>query len=422
MKEIKITFLALSRTTDIEIKAEHDIDPIVNDIFMVFAKEIDYENFKIKLDSLQQSTTEFKAKIDTVVQKYKSVDPKIQQLNTYFKDLKDDEYFFVFANAVIPKEQSFRFYNYLSALEKNEDFDKLTTQIDDLFGVLMNSYEMFAFDENTRKKIGEPDKTKRVCRFCNKPNGEVTFRKVAHSISEALGNKKIITNDECDSCNESFGSGIENDFILYLNLYRNVFGIKGKNGVPKLKGKNFEIENKGTIEIKHFLTDEEVNDPNRDDFKLKLETTQDLKAQNIYKTLAKYALGVIDKSYLADFQSTIEWINGTKNIDSLPKIAMLTSYELFSNHPKIMVYLRKTDDLNLPFAVAEFRFTFLTFVYIIPLSDKDNIDFTQETDFKRFWEFFKHYSSVKNWKFLNMNDNTPRKFTMNLNFEAKEKK
>ena len=422
MKEIKITFLALSRTTDVEIKAEHDIDEIVNDIFMVFAKEIDYENFKIKLDSLQQNTTEFKAKIDTVVEKYKSVDPKIQQLNTYFKDLKDNEYFFVFANAVITKEQSFRFYNYLSALEKNEDFDKLTTQIDDLFGALMNSYEMFAFDENTRNKIGEPDKTKRVCRFCNKENGEVSFKKVAHTISEALGNKKIITNDECDSCNESFGSGIENDFILYLNLYRNVFGIKGKNGVPKLKGKNFEIENKGTIEIKHFLTDEEVNDPNLDDFKLKLETTQDLKAQNIYKTLAKYALGVIDKSYLADFQSTIEWINGTKSIDNLPKIAMLTSYELFSNHPKIMVYLRKTDDLNLPYAVAEFRFTFLTFVYIIPLSNKDNVDFTKEKDYKYFWDFFKHYSSVKNWKFLNMNDNTPRQFTMNLNFEAKEKK
>jgi len=422
MKEIKITFLALSRTTEMEIKSENEIDPIVNDLLMVFAKEIDYENFKINIDSLQQNTEEFRTKIDSVVQKYKTLEPKFQQINSYFKELKDNEHFFVFPNTTIPKEQSFQLFNYLSALEKNEDFEKMTKQIDDLFGVLMNSYEMFAFDENTKNKIGEPDKSKRVCRYCNKTNPEVSFKKVAHSISEALGNKKIITNDECDTCNEKFGTGIENDLILYLNLYRNFFGIKGKNGIPKLKGKNFEIENKGTIEIKQILSDEEINDPNRDDFKIRLETTQNFTSQNIYKTLSKYALGVIDRAQIANFNDTIEWINGTKNIDNLPKVAMLTSYDLFSTHPKLMVYLRKTEDNKLPYAVAEFRFTFLTFVYIIPNSSKDTTHFTQDDNFKHFWDFFKHYSSVPNWKFQKMNDNTARPFAMNLNFEPKEKK
>jgi len=422
MKKFGITFLALSRTTELEIKSENDIDPVVNDLLMVFVKEIDYENFKINIESLQQNTLEFRNKIDAVVQKYKSFEPKIQQINSYIKDLKDNEHFFVFPNTKILKEQSFQFFNYLSALEKNEDFEKMTKQIDDLFGVLMNSYEMFAFDENTRNKIGEQDKSKRVCRFCDKPNGEVTYRKIAHSISEALGNKKIITNDECDTCNEKFGTGIENDLILYLNLYRSFFGIKSKNGIPKLKGKNFEIENKGTIEIKQYLTDEEINDPNRDDFKVRLETSQGFTAQNVYKTLAKYALGVIDREQMTNFTDTIKWINGTKNIDLLPKVAMLTSYELFSTHPKIMVYIRKTDDENLPYAVAELRFTFLTFVYIIPNSNKDKTDFTQEESFKHFWDFFKHYSSVPNWKFQKMNDNTTRPFAMNLNFEMKDKK
>lgn len=422
MKDFKIIFLALSRTTELDIKSNNEIDQIVNDLLMIFAKEVDYKNFKINIDSLQQNTSDFKTKVDTIVQKYKSVAPKIQQINSYFKDLKDNEFFFVIPNASIPKEQSFRFYNYLLALEKNEGFEKVTKQIDDLFRVLMNSYEMFAFDENTRNKIGEPDKSKRVCRFCNKSNGDVSFKKVAHSISEALGNKKIITNDECDTCNEKFGTGIENDLILYLNLYRNVFGIKGKNGIPKLKGKNFEIENKGTIEIKQILTDEEINDPNRDDFKIRLESTQNITAQNIYKTLSKYALGVIDRTQIANFSDTIEWINGTKNINNLPKVAMLTSYDLFTIHPKLMVYLRKTDDNKLPYAVAEFRFTFLTFVYIIPNSSKDTTDFTQDENFKHFWDFFKHYSSVPNWKFQEMNNNTARQFTMNLNFEPKEKK
>lgn len=235
MKNLRITFLALSRTTEMEIKSENEIDSIVNDFLMVFAKEIDYENFKININSLQQNTEEFRTKIDDVVQKYKILEPKFNQINSYFKDLKDNEYFFVFPNTAISKEQCFRFFNYLSTLERNEDFEKMTKQIDNLFGVLMNSYEMFVFDENTRGKIGEPDKSKRICRYCNKTNPEVSFKKVAHSISEALGNKKIITNDECDTCNEKFGTGIENDLILYLNLYRNFFGIKGKNGIPKLK-------------------------------------------------------------------------------------------------------------------------------------------------------------------------------------------
>ena len=150
-------------------------------------------------------------------------------------------------------------FNYLSALQKGEDFEKMTKEMDDLFGVLMDSYEMFAFNENTKNKIGELDKSKRVCRYCNKRSPEVSFRKVAHSISEALGNKKIITNDECDACNEKFGKGIENDLILYLNLYRVFFGIRGKKGIPKFKGKNFEIENIETIKIKQILSDEEIN-------------------------------------------------------------------------------------------------------------------------------------------------------------------
>ena len=415
MKNFKLTFLALSRTTEMEIESENDISLILNDLLMAFAKEIDYENLKINIYYLQQNTEEFRAKINSVIQKYKAFEPKIQQINTYFKDLKDNEYFFIFPNDTIHKQQSFHLFNYLSALQKGEDFEKMTKEMDDLFGVLMDSYEMFAFNENTKNKIGELDKSKRVCRYCNKRSPEVSFRKVAHSISEALGNKKIITNDECDACNEKFGKGIENDLILYLNLYRVFFGIRGKKGIPKFKGKNFEIENIETIKIKQILSDEEINNPNHDDLQIRLKATEKITTQNIYKTLSKYALGVIDRTQIVNFKDTIEWINGKRNIDNLPKVAILSSYVLFSTHPQLMVYIRKTEDNKLPYAVAEFRFTYLTFVYIIPNSNKDTTDFTQDNNFEYFWDFFKHYSSIQDWSFQKMNDNTIRPFVMNLN-------
>ena len=422
MKEIRITFLALSRTVEMKIESEKEINSFVNDLLIILAKEIDYENLKINIDSLQQNTEEFRAKINSVIQKYKTFEPKIQQINTYFKDLKDNEYFFIFPNDTIHKQQSFHLFNYLSALQKGEDFEKMTKEMDDLFGVLMDSYEMFAFNENTKNKIGELDKSKRVCRYCNERSPKVSFRKIAHSISEALGNKKIITNDECDACNEKFGKGIENDLILYLNLCRVFFGIRGKNGIPKLKGKNFEIENNETIKIKQILSDEEINDPNRDDFQMKLETTEKITIQNIYKALSKYALGVIDRTQIENFKNTIEWINGKRNIDNLPKIAILPSYDLFSTHPQLMVYIRKTEDNKLPYAVAEFRFTYLTFVYIIPNSNKDTTDFTQDNNFEYFWNFFKHYSSIQDWSFQKMDDNTIRPFVINLKFLIKDKR
>ena len=360
MKNFKLTFLALSRTTEMEIESENDISLILNDLLMAFAKEIDYENLKINIYYLQQNTEEFRAKINSVIQKYKTFEPKIQQINTYFKDLKDNEYFFIFPNDTIHKQQSFHLFNYLSALQKGEDFEKISKEIDELFGVLMDNYEMFAFDADRKNniKIGESDKSKRVCRYCNKKSPEVSFKKVAHSISEALGNKKIITNDECDACNEKFGEGIENDLILYLNLYRVFFRIRGKNGIPKLKGKNFEIEikNEETITI-DILSDEEIAVSDCNDFQVRLETTEKITTQNIYKTLSKYALGVIDRTQIVNFKDTIEWINGKKNIDNLPKIAILTSYDLFSTHPKLTVYLRKSKDDKRPYAAAEFSFT-----------------------------------------------------------------
>ena len=164
------------------------------------------------------------------------------------------------------------------------------------------------------------------------------------------------------------------------------------------------------------MSDEEINDPNRDDFQMKLETTEKITIQNIYKALSKYALGVIDRAQIANFRDTIEWINGEKNIDKLPKIAIFTSYYLFSTHPQLMVYLRKTKDNKLPYAVAELRFTYLTFVYIIPNSNKDTIDGTQDDNFNYFWNFFKHYSLLPNWHFYKMNNNTPQPFVMNLKF------
>jgi hypothetical protein len=87
MNIIKISFLALSRSIDLEIKSENAIDLIFNDFIVAFISSVDKENFEININVLQQNTAEFRKKIDFFVQLYKIIEPKFRRLNTYFEDL-----------------------------------------------------------------------------------------------------------------------------------------------------------------------------------------------------------------------------------------------------------------------------------------------------------------------------------------------
>lgn len=77
-------------------------------------------------------------------------------------------------------------------------------------------------------------KNERVCRYCGLGYPEVSFNKIAHAIPELLGNKKIISDSECDNCNQIF-SVYENDLAYSLGFLRSIFQINGKAGVPKFK-------------------------------------------------------------------------------------------------------------------------------------------------------------------------------------------
>jgi hypothetical protein len=84
-------------------------------------------------------------------------------------------------------------------------------------------------------KITLGDKKNRVCRFCKKRPPDVTFQHVAHVIPESLGNKNFESAYECDTCNQIFGDGIENELGNWSMPMRTFARIRGKRGVPALK-------------------------------------------------------------------------------------------------------------------------------------------------------------------------------------------
>jgi len=422
MTKIDFTFLSLSHSIDMSFESTTSIDEYANNFMLLFVKEedIDQVNHKINIQSLQQNTPELRQRIDDFVNHYKDINIKVFQLKSYFQKLSEGENFLIFPSSTLTLEQSLPFYNYLTSLQEGKDYKVVTDQIDTLFGELKKTYTIQAVDGSTKRPIGEQDKTKRVCRFCNNTREKVTFKNVAHAISESLGNKKIILNEECDQCNSEFGSaaGIEGSLITFLKFYGIFFGIKGKNGIPKIKGRNFELTNDGQIEIKHYLDSDDEIDKDKEigDTKFRLDTYDNIVNQDVYRTLCKYALSIVDSSVLPQFQDTINWINGKTTAKELPKVALLASYSFFKTHPSLIVYLRRDNNTDLPYAVGEFHYTFLTFVFIIPMTKEDTNDFTDKADFDKFWDFFKHYSLTPDWEYRNFSDNTKRKFSINLNF------
>lgn len=427
----RFSLIALSKTVNMELTSSQPIAEFIGEFGMLFAKTVDYENKKIAICPLQQNTTELKDNFTKFVNCYKEKEPKLNQLNEYFKALEDNENFYLIVNHDVSTSEHTNLCIHLSSIKEGKSYEVLKKQIDDLFEGFLFLYDVRVFDKNTKKTIGEKDKTERLCRFCGKKAPEVTFKSLAHALSEALGNKQIVLNEECDMCNNKFGTKVEIDLIKYLRFYCVFYGIKGKGKIPEIKapentvkadGKNFGVKNDGGLKLEYYQTDD--NDKIGDEFplNLSLRTGEEIIDQNIYKTLTKYALSVISSEHLPMFSETIKWLNGEKDAKKIPKIAMLVTPAFFDKHPKITLYIRKKHSDDLPYTVAELNFTAFTFSFIIPFCSADKKDFLNTADYDLFWETFTHYNKIIGWRYIDFSNTQRKKLTINLTMKSSEKK
>nr|EKX8497519.1 hypothetical protein [Citrobacter amalonaticus] len=284
-------------------------------------------------------------------------------------------------------------------------------------------------NSNKKIKIGEAFKPLRICRFCkNTRTPKTTYNIEAHAISESLGNKKIILNEECDACNNYFGHTIERDIYNYLSMYLVAFRVKNSNNnTPKLKGTNFLFyANKDNEQDKinyvlQYYSERKESDESSPPKELTLCYNSDVSLQNVYKALVKYAISVIhDQESLKGLEKTIEWISSDIYHPSLPKIATIKNYDMFSKEPGMIVHRRKTVDSNIPFAFAQFSFTFLKFVFIIPTFNDNEIDFTAPGDFLEFWNSLTHYNALEGWIFEDFSDYESKPFKINMIISPKD--
>lgn len=401
--------LSLDLIFDFKSRVKEITEEFVVDMMKIY-QYINDEN-QIAIDPLQINSDKVQVEIGVLVDKYRSKVPEINGFNTFFKSLTENEKYLFLPGKTFNSLDRFKLRNFLKANIEGKSIKNIEKENLDFFGQSIKKYSITGFG-NQNRKIGQPIKQKRKCRFCQKSMPEVTFSQKAHAISEALGNKTVILFDECDNCNEKFSKSLEPQIVEYLSLFRTMFGVKGKRGDTKYKGHNFSISK--TKDVKIELKDVERPLENVFPYVIPLKSDKKVVLLDIYKCLCKYFLSVIEEKELVNFKKTINWINGELESKTLPFISESITYNRASLQPRMTIYIRKRKSKNFPFAVCEFQLTVKRFVFIVPFSSQDEKDFTDKVDYKRFWSAFKHYKNAGAWIQTDFSSKTPKIFEINL--------
>ena len=208
----------------------------------------------------------------------------------------------------------------------------------------------------------------RKCRFCGKSKPEVSFRKTAHAIPECLGNKSLISLNECDICNEFFANEYENHLAKWFGPMRSLCQMQGKKGTPKYKSKDFAAE-KGNKGMELFINSDSsivnnIKEVGSGTFKIPVPMKTDpyipIKA---LKALIKSAISVLPKKNLTECKDTILWLSGKTNIriDKFPVLIAFTPGLNPYKNGKVVICKRKNDNDEMPnlwFVLATTNFLF----------------------------------------------------------------
>lgn len=160
------------------------------------------------------------------------------------------------------------------------------------------------------KKIFLGDSSQKFCRFCGKDSTETTFKMKAHVIPEFMGNKYCFSNFECDICNSYFGK-LEDSLFNFAGINNTFSCVKGKKGYPKFKNDNFEILANDSSSIKLNINTENDNSFNINEKTERLNVNVHQPGyipQDVYKSLVKIALCMMDESDIKNYEKTLKWL------------------------------------------------------------------------------------------------------------------
>ncbi|MEA9389547.1 HNH endonuclease [Acerihabitans sp. TG2] len=212
------------------------------------------------------------------------------------------------------------------------------------------------------------------CKFCGKSEPDITFSNVSHALPMFLGNRILIAENECDSCNEMFSNDLENNFDKYTKPYRTLAKIKGRKKVPTYRSKNKETRFENNEKDGFHITTDEVNEAVFLDLKNKTLTYSfDLEPfvpTAVYKFLIKIALSIMPDVEMRNFASSLSWIMEKNHAIKLisPQVLLSIFVPGFKpNNNLVMMLLRRKNKIeNIPYCYLILAFGNVVYQIMVP--------------------------------------------------------
>lgn len=236
-------------------------------------------------------------------------------------------------------------------------------------------YDTISFGEK-EEYTGPVDLKACVCRFCGRSFPETRFKKRnAHAIPEALGNRLVFCNDECQTCNSDL-SPIDKELTEYLKFRRSENKIPNKKKkIIKVYGHNFFYDG-STGELK--ISRSAILEEKEDKYFVKLEGADPITHLGIYKALAKIAIDLMPREIVKEFGNTVDWIKGNFTPKVIPNV--LYAYRnSYVGQPLAKLFVRHDEAVNPehPRCMVALTLIDLTFLFIVPLGKNEprhNVD------------------------------------------------
>jgi hypothetical protein len=250
------------------------------------------------------------------------------------------------------------------------------------------NYEiLFSNIEKPTQKIEIGNKQHKICRFCDKNESQTTFKTIAHTIPECLGNKTLICLDECDECNKFFSENIENHLDKVTLPYRTINMIKGRRKIPtyKTQDKKARIDIEDPVSKFMKIIAREDSDFVKLDEKNKTITIEyDLQSYipcAAYKTLVKMALSVMLGNELNNFNVVKRWILEKDHSKSLlkPLNVLMTFIPGIKPLSHTLIFLFKRYSKNEKYPQCMFVLAFGNIIYQIVIPTDEEIKQKQST-------------------------------------------
>lgn len=256
----------------------------------------------------------------------------------------------------------------IEAIKEGKNVDEIWNNVKDDLESLLNDYEIRTLGKEDYN-VGD-DTDNRVCRFCGRTKADgAMFKKVSHAVSEALGNKTLTCNEECDDCNKRLASIEDNLSVAYLEIRRALCHTAGKKGVNSVAGQNFIMDAKTHQVIIH--EDTHIKDLG-DKIWVRLKGREVFTFQDLYKALSKIVVDLVETKEVKHFHNTIQWINGTLCANEFPPIKLMYCDTIFTQ-PIIELFIRKEqyDASKGPYCFANLFVCDLAFQFVVPFVDVD---------------------------------------------------